>query len=169
MHVSSQCHLRHLEHLDPSEWSDLDDIEDVVDNELLSLLKSWSGEGKGNLGVGTLVSPSPITFLASRGMTGCLGIVRTAIYTQVFQWGGSVGIKLEGLLGQQIGMLTSQPPHLYPIIRYSLSNGPFAFLNCHRVGSEVGSFPTQVPTPMRRNAASLALSSFRSSPIECLP
>ena len=50
MCVSSWCHLPHLEHLDPSEWSDLDDIEDVIDNELLSLLKPQSGEGKGNLG-----------------------------------------------------------------------------------------------------------------------
>ena len=50
MCVSSRCHLPHLECLDPSEWSDLDHIEDVVDNELLSLLKPWSGEGEGNLG-----------------------------------------------------------------------------------------------------------------------
>ena len=50
MHVSSQCHLPHLECLHLSEWSDLDDTEDVVDNELLSLLKPWSGEGEGNLG-----------------------------------------------------------------------------------------------------------------------
>ena len=50
MHVSSQCHLPHLECLDPSEWSDLDDIKDTVDNELLSLSKPQSGEGKGNLG-----------------------------------------------------------------------------------------------------------------------
>ena len=49
MHVCYQCCLPHLEHLDLSEWSDLDDIEDVIDNELLSLSKSWSGEGKGNL------------------------------------------------------------------------------------------------------------------------
>ena len=50
MHVSSRYCLPHLEHLDLSEWSDLDDIEEVIDNELLSLSKQWSGEGKGNLG-----------------------------------------------------------------------------------------------------------------------
>ena len=50
MHVSSWCLLSHLECLDPSEWSDQDDIEDAIDNELLSLLKPWSGEGEGNLG-----------------------------------------------------------------------------------------------------------------------
>ena len=50
MHVSSQYHLPHLECLDLSEWSDLDNIKEVIDNELLSLSKPWSGEGKGNLG-----------------------------------------------------------------------------------------------------------------------
>ena len=50
MHASFQCCLPHLECLDPSEQSDLDDIEDIVDNELLLLLKPWSGEGEGNLG-----------------------------------------------------------------------------------------------------------------------
>ena len=50
MHASSECCLPHLECLDPSEWSDLDNTEGVVDNELLSLLKPWSGEGEGNLG-----------------------------------------------------------------------------------------------------------------------
>ena len=50
MHVSSWCLLPCLEHLDPSEWSDWDDIEDVIDNELLSISKPQSGEGKGNLG-----------------------------------------------------------------------------------------------------------------------
>ena len=50
MCVSSQCHLPHLECLDLSEWSDLDNIKEVIDNELLSLSKLWSGEGKGNLG-----------------------------------------------------------------------------------------------------------------------
>ena len=33
-----------------TEWSDLDDTEDIVNNELLSLSKPWSREGKGNLG-----------------------------------------------------------------------------------------------------------------------
>ena len=46
MHVSSQCHLPCLECLDSSEWSNLDDIEDIIDNELLSISKSWSREGK---------------------------------------------------------------------------------------------------------------------------
>ena len=50
MSASSRCHLPLLECLDPSDWSDLDDIEDVVDNELLSLLKSQSGEGEGSQG-----------------------------------------------------------------------------------------------------------------------
>ena len=50
MCVSSWCHLPHLECLDSSEQSDLDDTEDVINNELLSLLKPWSGEGEGNLG-----------------------------------------------------------------------------------------------------------------------
>ena len=50
MHVSSQCHLPHLEHLDLSKWSDLDDMEDIIDNQLLSLSKPCSREGKGNLG-----------------------------------------------------------------------------------------------------------------------
>ena len=50
MCVSSWCHLPHLEGLDSSEWSDLDDIKDIIDNELLSLSKPWSREGKGNLG-----------------------------------------------------------------------------------------------------------------------
>ena len=50
MHVSSQCHVPHLEHLDLSKRSKLNDIEDVIDDELLSLLKPWSGEGEGNLG-----------------------------------------------------------------------------------------------------------------------
>ena len=50
MCASSQCCLPNLECLDLSEWSDLDDIEDAIDNELLSLLKPQSGEGKGNLG-----------------------------------------------------------------------------------------------------------------------
>ena len=47
MCVSSWCCLPCLECLDPSDQSDLDDIEDVVNNELLSLLKPWSGEGEG--------------------------------------------------------------------------------------------------------------------------
>ena len=50
MQVSSQHLLPCLECLDLSEPSDQDDIEDVIDNELLSLLKSQSGEGEGNLG-----------------------------------------------------------------------------------------------------------------------
>ena len=50
MHVSSRCLLLHLECLDPSEQSDQDDIEDAIDNELLSPLKPWSGDGEGNLG-----------------------------------------------------------------------------------------------------------------------
>ena len=50
MRASSWCHLPHLECPDPPEQSNLDDIEDVVDNEFLSLLKPWSGEGEGNLG-----------------------------------------------------------------------------------------------------------------------
>ena len=50
MHASSRCCLPYLECLDLYEQSDLDDIEDVVDNELLSLLKPWAGEGEGNLG-----------------------------------------------------------------------------------------------------------------------
>ena len=50
MCVSSQCCLPCLEHLDLSVWSDMDDIEDIINNELLSLSKPLSGEGKGNLG-----------------------------------------------------------------------------------------------------------------------
>ena len=50
MCISSQCLLPHLEHLDLSEQSDWDDTEDTMDNELLSLLKPWSGEGEGNWG-----------------------------------------------------------------------------------------------------------------------
>ena len=50
MHVSSRCLLPHLECLDPSEQSNQDDTEDAIDNDLLSLLKPWSGEGKGNQG-----------------------------------------------------------------------------------------------------------------------
>ena len=50
MWASSQCCLPHLECLDLSDWSDLDGIKDVVDNELLSLLEPWSGEGEGNRG-----------------------------------------------------------------------------------------------------------------------
>ena len=50
MHVSSQCLLSCLECLALSERSDQDDIKDAIDNELLSLLKPQSGEGKGNLG-----------------------------------------------------------------------------------------------------------------------
>ena len=46
MCVSSQCHLPHLECLDSSEWSDLDNTEDIIDNQLLSLSKPRSGEGK---------------------------------------------------------------------------------------------------------------------------
>ena len=103
MHVSSRCHLPCLECLDPSEQSDLDDIEDVNDNELLSLSKPQSREGEGNLGDwGPLVSP-PVAFLASIGLLGCLAVVRTAISRLIFWWGCSVGNKLEGLLGQQIG------------------------------------------------------------------
>ena len=74
MRVSSQCCLPCLECLDLPEWSDLDDIEDVIDNEFLSLSKLWSGEGEGNLGGWDLwYSPSPIAFMASRGMTGHIG------------------------------------------------------------------------------------------------
>ena len=50
MRVSSRYCLLHLECLDLSEQSDLDDIEEAIDNELLSLLKPWSGEGEGDLG-----------------------------------------------------------------------------------------------------------------------
>ena len=50
MQVSSRCCLLHLECLDLSEQSDPDDIEEAVDNELLSLSKPWSREGKGDLG-----------------------------------------------------------------------------------------------------------------------
>ena len=50
MCVSSRYHLPCLECLDLSEWSDLDDIKEVIDNELLSLSKPWSSEGKGKLG-----------------------------------------------------------------------------------------------------------------------
>ena len=50
MHASSQCCLPVWNALILSEWSDLDDIEDAINNELLSLSKPWSGEGKGNLG-----------------------------------------------------------------------------------------------------------------------
>ena len=50
MRASSQCLLPCLEHLDPSEQFNWDDTEDTVDNELLSLLKPWSGEGEGNWG-----------------------------------------------------------------------------------------------------------------------
>ena len=47
---SSQWHLPCLECLDLSHQSDLDDIEEAVNNELMSLLNPWSGEGKGNQG-----------------------------------------------------------------------------------------------------------------------
>ena len=50
MHVSSWYLLSHLECLDLSEQFDQDDTEDAVDNELLSLLKLWSGEREGNQG-----------------------------------------------------------------------------------------------------------------------
>ena len=50
MHASSQYCLPHLQHLDPSDQSDLNDIKDIVNNELLSLLNPWSGEGEGNQG-----------------------------------------------------------------------------------------------------------------------
>ena len=87
-----------------------------------------------------LVSPSPIAFLASRGMTGCSRVVRPPISRHIFWWWSSVGIKPEGLLGQQFCTWMSWPPHLYSIIRYGLTNGHFALLNCHWVGSEVGGF-----------------------------
>ena len=45
---SSRCCPPCLEHLYLSDWSDLDDIKEVFDNELLSLLNPWSGEGEGN-------------------------------------------------------------------------------------------------------------------------
>ena len=56
IHISSRCLLPHLECLDLSEWSDWDDTEDAVDNELLSLSKPWSGEGKGT-GVTKVAGP----------------------------------------------------------------------------------------------------------------
>ena len=87
-----------------------------------------------------LVPPSPIVFSASRGPMRCSLIVRTAISRHMFWRGSSLGIEPEGLLGQQIHMGMSHSPCLYSLIRYSLSNGPFALLNCHWVSSEVGWF-----------------------------
>ena len=69
---------------------------------------------------------------------GCLGIVRTAISRNIFWRRYSLGIELEGLLGQQIQMGMPWSPHLYSIIGYNLSYGPFTLWNGHWVGSKVG-------------------------------
>ena len=119
--------------------------------------------------LGPLVSPSPIVFLASRGPTGCSGVVRTAISRHIFQWRYSVGIKLEGLLGWQICMGMSQSSCLYSIIRNNLSNGPFALLNCHWVSSEVGCFSNPCACSCEEEYSISSLVWFRPSSTECLP
>ena len=53
---SSQCCLPLWECWDPSDLSDLYDIKEAVDNELLSFLNPWSGEGEGTWGDGGLWS-----------------------------------------------------------------------------------------------------------------
>ena len=69
---------------------------------------------------------------------GHLGIVRSAVSRHIFQGRYSLGIELEGLLGWWIHMGMPQCPHLYSIIRYSLSCGPFTLRDGHRVSSKVG-------------------------------
>ena len=100
---------------------------------------------------------------------GHLGIVRTAISRHIFRRICSLGIELEGLLGWQIHMGMPWSPHLYSIIGYGLSYGPFTLWDGHRVGGKVTDFPTHMPAPVRKNVASLTLSAFRPCPSECLP
>ena len=54
--------------------------------------------------------------------------------------GSLLGVKPEGLLGQQIYMGTSWPPCLYLVICYGLNNGLSTFLDCNGVSGEVGQF-----------------------------
>ena len=138
MHVSSQCLLSCLEHLDPSEQSDQDDIEDAIDNELLSLSKPWSGEGKGTL-VTKVTGPSISCYTLS--LKKAVGVFELVIWTivsgHILRWGSPLGIKLKRLLGWHIHPGTSRSPCIYSIIQYSLGNSPFAILYCHRVSSEI--------------------------------
>ena len=86
----------------------------------------------------SLVPLSPIMPLTSGRPSGFSFIVRTAVYKYISGRGGPRSIKLERLLGQWVNLGTSWSSHFYSIIRYSLGNGPSAFLYCHWVGGEVG-------------------------------
>ena len=78
-------------------------------------------------------------------------------------------IKPEGLLGQQICMGMSQSPCLYSIIRYSLSNGPFALLNCHWVSSEVGCFSNPRACSCEEEHSISSLVCFRPNDPQIIP
>ena len=129
---SSWCCLPHWEYWDPSDLSDLDDIEEAINNELLPLSNPQSGEGDGNPGNGGLWSL--LCLLQSQPLGGPMWwwfMVRATIPRGILYRVTSWAVKPEGLLGQQIYMWMSWPPHLHLVICYSLGNGSLTFLDCH--------------------------------------
>ena len=114
----------------------------------------------------SLVPPSPVMPPALGRLSGCLLVIRTIVSEHIFWRGSSLGIKLKRLLGQWIHRGTSWSSCLYSIIWYSLGQWPFCPLVLS-LGWEWGRpiFLPMSPAPVRRNAASLASSTLRPSPL----
>ena len=57
-------------------------------------------------------------------------------------------VKPERQLGQQVHLRMPWSSGFYSLIQYGMCYGPFALLQCHRVGSEVGqsSYPSSCPS-----------------------
>ena len=100
--------------------------------------------------------PMPIAVLAPQGPVWQWLIVGTNIPRGVFPRGISWIIKSKWLLGWQIHTWVPQPSCLHLMISHGLGD---------RVGSKVAGFPTHIPTPVSRNAASLVSSKVRPTPV----
>ena len=115
-----------------------------------------------------MVPPTPVVVLASQGPMWQWLTVGAKIPGVVLPREISWMVKSKWLLGWQIYTWMPQPSCLHPVISYGLGNCLSTFLSCHGVNNKVGWFPTHVPSPVNRNAASPASSRVRPSPSECL-
>ena len=145
-------------------------IKEAVDNELLSLLNTRSREGEGNWGDRGLCSLQHL--LQSWPLGGWHGDG---------WWSDPPSLEasfIEEPLGQSnlkgcwAGQFTHGHPgpltySWWPITAWAMAHQPSWIV----MGSAArkANFPTHVPAPVSKNAASLASSAVRPSPIECLP
>ena len=93
----------------------------------------------------SLVSPSPVMSLTSKGPSWGLSFFRTAVCQQIYRWGSPRGIKPKRQLSWKIYSGTSWSSSFYSIIWYGPGYGPLTFLQCHGVDGEVGQFSYLCP------------------------